>query len=33
MKIEYDQEEIEKALEIINRRGIATYPTDADYGI
>ena len=33
MKIKYDQEEIEKALEIINRRGIVTYPTDTDYGI
>ena len=33
MKVKCDQEGIEKALEIINRGGIAIYPTDTVYGI
>ncbi|MDH3313096.1 MAG: L-threonylcarbamoyladenylate synthase [Nitrosopumilus sp.] len=33
MKVKCDQEGIEKALEIINRGGIAVYPTDTVYGI
>jgi len=33
MKRKYNQEEIKKVLEIINHRGIATYPINTDYEI